>query len=321
MTDPDRIRAHRRENLTHTLLLVGAMLVLLAALGWTLAGGVGLAVLAAAGAVAAVLGSRLSPSLIMRLYRARPLSPVEAPGLTRLVGELAHRAGLTSPPQLFYVPSAICNAFTVGHRGDSSIAVTDCLLRRLSARELAGVLAHEISHAAGNDLRVMGLADLLGRMTRFLALFGQVLLLINLPLMLMGRVTVPWLFVILLLAAPTVSGLLQLALSRTREYEADLGAVQLTGDPRGLASALAKLERLQGGLWRRILLPGHGVPEPSVLRTHPVTSERVRRLLELELEPEPREAAAEESALFRDADLGPPHSRPPRWRHSSGLWY
>lgn len=91
----------------------------------------------------------------------------------------------------------------------------------------------------------------------------------------------PWVAVIVLMAAPTIGGLLQMALSRTREYDADLGAAMLTGDPDGLASALLKLEHAQKRLWEGLMLPGGRIPDPSVLRTHPPTDERVRRLMAL----------------------------------------
>jgi heat shock protein HtpX len=118
-----------------------------------------------------------------------------------------------------------------------------------------------------------------------MSLVGQFLILLNIPLLLMGEVTISWVAILLLMLAPGLSGVLQLALSRTREYAADLGAVQLTGDPRGLASALRRLEQLNRGLLSR-LFPGAGrVPLPQFLQTHPETDERVRRLLRLQREP------------------------------------
>ncbi len=315
-----RLAEHSLHNTLHSLLLVGAMLVIMALTGWLLAGPAGIVWLLLLGALLLMLTPRLTPQLVMRLYRARPLGPAEAPGLAAMVAELSGRAGLSRPPRLFWIPSSMCNAIAVGDRDDASLAVTDCILRTMSPRELAGILAHEISHVRSRDLRVMGLADAVSRITRMLSWMGQILLLINLPLVLLGRVMVPWLLVLLLIAAPTVVGLLQLALSRTREFDADLGAVRLTGDPRGLASALAKLERTRGGLLARVLLPDRGIPEPSLLRTHPVTEERIRRLLELD---DTVQRAAEEAPDHPVVDpslMPPPHSHPPRW-HASGLWY
>ena len=130
-------------------------------------------------------------------------------------------------------------------------------------------------------MRAMGLADVISRITGLFALLGQLLLFLNFPLLLVGRAPISWLAVLLLIAAPRLSALLQLALSRTREFQADLGAARLTGDPEGLASALRKMEAYQSGIWKRILMPGGGGPNPSLFRTHPATGERVRRLLEL----------------------------------------
>ena len=130
--------------------------------------------------------------------------------------------------------------------------------------------------------------------------------------------TVSWWLILVLIVAPHLGALLQLALSRTRELDADLDAAGLTGDPLGLAAALAKLEQQHARLWESLMLPGRRLPEPSLLRTHPPTEERIRRLLALagaELAPpEPRP----ELILLPD-HLRPRHAAP-RWR-MSGLWY
>jgi heat shock protein HtpX len=172
------------------------------------------------------------------------------------------------------------NAFAVGRRNESAIAVTDGLLRTLSPRELVSVLAHETAHIAHGDLFVMGLADVISRITSAMSFVGLFLIFMSLPQALAGG-DVQWLPLILLAAAPQVSLLAQLGLSRTREFDADLTAARLTDDPEGLSSALVKLERVQNGFLRRIFFPGSGVPEPSWLRTHPTTEERVQRLMDL----------------------------------------
>jgi heat shock protein HtpX len=142
-----------------------------------------------------------------------------------------------------------------------------------------------VSHIKRDDTRILGLAAVLAQATRGMSLVGQFLVFLNIPLLLMGQVTVSWTAILLLLLAPGLSGALHLALSRAREYDADLGAVDLTGDPRGLASALHRLEELNRGLLHR-LFPGRvRIPVPAFLRTHPETEERIRRLLRLEREP------------------------------------
>ena len=171
------------------------------------------------------------------------------------------------------------NAFAVGRRDNSVVAVTDQLIRALTARELTGVLAHEISHIRNEDLKVMALADTVSRFTSLMSTVGIVSLLFNITWMASGSAAqVPWLGVIVLLFAPTIGGLLQMALSRTREFDADLGAAMLTGDPDGLANALTKLEKAQGKVWENLILPGGRIPDPSILRTHPLTEARVARL-------------------------------------------
>lgn len=114
---------------------------------------------------------------------------------------------------------------------------------------------------------------------------------------------VPWVAVLVLLAAPSIGGLIQMALSRAREFDADLSAAMLTGDPDGLAAALGKLERAQGRLWETIFLPGGRTPDPSVLRTHPLTRDRIERLLSLKSAVAERPATA--PAVERRASLVP----------------
>ena len=230
--------AHRLQNAVQTLALLAAMAALAGLLGWTLFGAAGLWA-AALGPVLALLGRGGSSEMILRLTRAQPLAPQQAPGLYRLVGELAGRAGLPRTPRLFRVPTPALNAFAAGSRDDPAIAVTDGLLASLEPREMAGVLAHELSHVRARDVWVMTLAAVVGRMTSLLSFLGQILLFVLIPVSLFTGHGVPLLAIVLLIFAPTISGLLQLALSRTREYDADIAAVEITGDPRGLASALA----------------------------------------------------------------------------------
>jgi len=269
---------HRVQNALHTALLLAAMAALAGFLGWAIFGSAAVVGWALAGAVLVALVHEVSPALVLRLTRAQAMAPGEAPRLYALAESLAARAGLSRVPRLYYLPTRVMNAFAAGSRAHAAIAVSDGLLRNLDARELAGVLAHEFAHLRANDLRVMTLADVVARMTAFLSLIGQMMLVVLVPLALVTPLEVPWLALLALLFAPTVSLALQLALSRTREYGADVAAAELTGDPRGLAMALDKLERLQGGWMERLFM----ARSPRWLRTHPQTRERIRRLLELE---------------------------------------
>jgi heat shock protein HtpX len=211
------------------------------------------------------------------------------------------------------------NAFSVGTRNNPIIGITGGLLNVLSINELAGVLAHEISHIRHNDMRVMGFADMISRLTSILSTAGQILLFVNLPLILFGIATVSWLGILFLIVAPVLSGLLQLAISRTREFDADLEAVRLTGDPDGLASALQKIETYRVSFWDRVFMPGRHMPDPSVFRTHPDTGERIERILSLRKPERP----VLDYPMF-DQFIPPEHLsamvRRPR-RYISGLWY
>ena len=322
--DDTIVIGHKFRNGLHTLLLIGGMALILAlSAGFLFGGGV---VVWVAGLVVLMLflAPRVSPAMVLGLYRARRLTPGEAPDLYAVVAELARRAGLPRMPALYYLPSTVMNAFTMGSREDAAMVVTDGLLRRLSLRELIAVLAHETSHVRNNDTRVMGLADVVGRLTRILSLIGQFLILVSLPLMLFSPEGIPWAGFLLLVFAPSLSALLQLALSRTREFDADLDAARLTGDPAGLASALEKLERYQGGLLERILLPGRHNPNPSLLRTHPETEERIDRLLALKpgsreekIYPMHREDRLQDMMPDRYAVV----TRRPSHHRWFGLWY
>jgi heat shock protein HtpX len=314
--DARQQRRHKLRNLAQSAILLGGMIGLLALCGWMLFGPDGVVGMALGGALALAFSPKISPGLVLRLYRARELTPPELPEVFAVLDRLTRRAGLRQRPKLYYVPSRMLNAFAVGPRDDAVIALTDGMLRSLSLRELAGVLAHETSHIRNNDLWLMGLADLVGRLTRLMTMVGLVLLVLALPVWLSGG-NLPWLAILLLVFAPQLTTLLQLALSRAREYEADLDAAGLTGDPMGLAAALAKLERFQRGVWEQILLPGHRLPEPSLLRSHPPTERRIARLRELQ-------AAAPAEPAFQGALAWPGAHAAVTARprgHVLGFWY
>ena len=299
---------HRWLNRLQTGLLVLTLVGIAAAAGRLPfgEGGLWLALFAVAGAL--LLEPVAASALSLRLYRVRALHPQEAHEMWALLRELP------ATPVPHYVPSAVVNAFATGSKQEASIALTDGLLRSLSPRELAGVLAHEVAHITNEDLRVMGLADSVSRLTSLLALMGQVAILLSLPALLVGAAEVYWPGLLLLAASPQLALLAQLGLSRVREFDADRLAAELTGDPQGLASALAKIERVSRS-WRAWLWPGWGNPEPSWLRTHPATQERISRLLTLA--PGPASALPLHAPHFLPESAVTP--RPPRWR-PSGLW-
>lgn len=307
--------SHRLRNALHSALMFGGMLGLLALLAALLGGPQLVPGIMLGGLLLLAAAARVSPRWILGLYGARRLNPADAPGLFQLRDELAERAGLERTPTLYYIPTPVLNAFSVGHRGDAAIGLSDGLLHKLPRRELAGVLAHEITHIRHNDVWVMTLADILGQITRTLSLFGQLLLLLNLPLLLLAEAHVPWSAILLLIAAPWLSILLQLGLSRSREFSADFGAIELTADPEGLAQALTLLETQQPAPFaQRARIRS----EPSLLRSHPITEQRISRLRE----------------LARNAEYSPdpaaPHTLHPGWQRAehrprrrwfSGFWH
>jgi heat shock protein HtpX len=277
--DPRVQRRHRVRNAAQAVLLVGGMLAVIALLAWAFFGPTGLLVALVAAVVLVLLRPLPSPRLVLSMYRAQEVPPSVLPELHRFVRVLAARAGLPTVPRVYYVASPMLNAFAVGRRDDAAIAVTDGLLRSLPGRELAGVVAHEVSHIRAGDLWIMNLSDVLGRITHALAYGGVFAVLLSVPFAVDGY---PSLWLLALLGTlPTVVSLLQLALSRSREYDADLEAATLTGDPEGLARGLVRLERSTGRIWERVVVPHRRAPDPLLLRTHPPTEERVRRLVQL----------------------------------------
>lgn len=308
---------HSWLNRLQTLLLMLALLAICTLTGSLLFGEEGVWIALATGVFALIFEPAAAWRLTLGFYRARPISPQEAPALWQILQVLAERAELPSVPAPYYIASPLINAFAVGSRKQSAIALTDGLFKQLSSRELAGVLAHEMAHIANNDLRVMGLADAISRITALFAATGQLFLLLSLPLLLFSEINfqINWPGLLLLLFSPHLALLMQLGLSRIREYDADLNAAALTGDPLGLASALAHIEKVSGG-WLSIFLPGWGNPEPSWLRTHPPTAERVRRLQAL--------SPSRQQLIWQEPFTAPGYGRrliirPARWR-IGGLW-
>ena len=262
--------------------LVASLTALLGLLGLLVGGGQSALMVIGAVVILYCFGPMVSPTFILKINSARRLLPEEAPQLHADLRRLSARAQLTRLPVLFCLPTDAMLAFTVGSRDHPAIALSEGLMRRLSWQETAAVLAHEISHVRDNDMRMMAFAKLADQFTRLLSIFGQIMLLFSLPLILTGQVLMGWTAIFLLIFSPTLSSLLQLALSRTREYNADMGAVELMGNPEALASALAKIDRVQENLLSRFIRPMlPRIPHESWLRTHPPTKERIRRLLEV----------------------------------------
>ncbi|MDJ0806620.1 MAG: zinc metalloprotease HtpX [Gammaproteobacteria bacterium] len=316
--DHNQLFQHQVRNTLQSILLVITLGGLCAWLAWFI-GGLPLAVLTACFILLAYrLNPVASPEMIIRLFRGRALSPSQAPELYHLLYGLSEKAGLHKVPMLFYLPSNVMNAFTTGSPDNAAIGLSDGVLRRLNMRELAGVLGHELVHIVNQDTRMMAFADLTSRITSLFSLGGQLLLIINLPLLLFSGASLPWAPIMLLLASPILSALVQLALSRNREYDADLGSAKLTGDPLAPASALRKMEYPHYSLFSQIILPGPRIPDPSLLRTHPPSDERIKRLVELaESLPITEQAINTHPKLNHLVSVRPLRTG---W-HRNGMWY
>lgn len=272
---------YKLHNYLQSAFLLAGMLGLLSLVGWLLAGPEGIGWFFIAGAFIFISAPRVTPAYILRLHRAQALRPADAPQLYEMVRLMANRAGMKTVPALYYVPTDNINAFTTGLNKNAAIALSDGMLRQLNTRELSGVLAHEISHISSNDLLVMMIADVISRLTSIMAFAGYVLIWIYIPLFFFSGEKAPWLLLIVLMTAPTFSVLMQLALSRAHEFNADVKAAKLTGDPLGLASALEKIDSFQGSWIKRVFSPSQRMHDPVFFRTHPLMTDRVNRLKQL----------------------------------------
>jgi heat shock protein HtpX len=319
MLDASRRRAHKARNVRQSLLLVGGLTIVTAFSAWLLWSWPGVIVTMVWVLGLYLFAPRVPPEMVMRMYRATRLDPRGGDQITPIVAALSRRAELPAVPEVYIIPSATLNAFATGRPEKAVIGITEGLLRRLTPDELAGVLAHEISHVRNNDLAVMGLADVMTRFTQMLSYLALFLAFFHLPRILAGEGDLSLMGLLILYLAPSIGSLLQLGLSRTREYDADLEGAFLAGTPRGLVSALRKLERYQGRFWEDLAfpVPGRRIPQPSLLRSHPTTEERVARLRDAEGRQTlaPIEVAPEPFAALAGAAALRPRTRWP------GVWY
>jgi heat shock protein HtpX len=226
-----------------TALLMSALIVLLCLGGRAWGGLRGMILFGSFGLVFNFFSYWFSDRIALRVHRARPVSREEAPGLYRIVERLTTRASLPMP-SLHVIPTAALNAFATGRSpSHAAVAVTSGILGALDERELEGVLAHELSHVRNRDVliatvaaAVAGLISSLGYLMRWGALFGGYS---SRDDRRGGGLEV----LVWALVAPIIALILQLSISRSREYAADASGAALSGDPDPLADALLKLER------------------------------------------------------------------------------
>lgn len=261
----------RLDGLSALLILAQGVLPLV--LGYALAG----PELALGFAAALTLVGLIRPLGNPELPGTYRLAPHQAPGLFTLVETLARRAGLRTMPEVRIVPGGQTNAAATLRGNQPVLVVTEALLARLDGRRLGAVLAHETAHLAHRDLIVFRLAHTFQAAT--VVLGGLVVAVTVFTVTFEPGLSLFWALVAAL--APAASRFLLAALSRTREFAADLGASRLTGDPAALADALVLIEYRPRTWWdwltgRRSPVPND--PASDAFRTHPPTPERVRRL-------------------------------------------
>jgi heat shock protein HtpX len=274
--DRERFLTDRLRWRIQTLAYVGGSALLMLAAAWIVFGTMGAIWLLLSAALALSWQGRLPISAVMRVRGARPLARFEVPGLLALVHELGRRAGLAQAPALYLVSRRQPEAFTVASGGDAAIAISEGMLAVLDRDELTSVLAHEVSHVQAGDTRLIALMQSMRQLTGSIVLFGGFAIVLSL----LGLLPTVSPFVPLLLVVPGISMAAAMAVSRTREFHADLGAAALVGDPRPLARALFKLERHSQGMLGLLGIPLESIV-PRSMQTHPPTRERVERLLAL----------------------------------------
>jgi heat shock protein HtpX len=272
-------------NWFKTGLLMAAITALFGAAGMLFGGGQGM-LLALGLAVAMNLWAYwFSDTMVLKLYRAQEVDQASAPQLYGTVRELAEGAGLPMP-KLYLIDEPQPNAFATGRNPEhAAVAATTGILRLLTTSELRGVLGHELAHVKHRDILTSTITASIAGAISTLAQFGMFF---------GGRDDDdrnPVLAVLVLILAPIAAVLIQLAISRGREFEADRGGAEISGDPKALADALAKIERYARGTpletaethpataQMMIVNPLSRGGIAGLFSTHPPTEERIERLL------------------------------------------
>jgi heat shock protein HtpX len=293
------VTATRFATKARTWLLIAGLTGLLVAIGGAIGGGA-LYLFAALAVVMNFVGYWFSDKLALKASRARPLQPGEAPALQHMVDDLATRAGVPDP-RLYLIPSEQPNAFATGRNpGHAAVAVTEGLLAHLPPEQVRGVLAHELAHIKNRDILVSSIAAMVAGAVSAIANVLQFSLLFggsdddDSGAGLIGTLA-------MIVLAPIAAMLLQLGVSRQREYLADATGAQILGVASPLADALETLERgtqllpmrvnqATASLYASNPLPRAGIS--ALFMTHPPTAERVRRLRALDAAVAPRLAIA-----------------------------
>jgi heat shock protein HtpX len=274
-------------NLMKTAILMAAITALFMAIGSLLGGGQGMMI-----ALVIALGMNFfsywfSDKLVLKMYHAQEVDETSAPQFYRMVRELAQRAQLPMP-KVYLIEEDAPNAFATGRNpAHAAVAATTGILRALTERELRGVMAHELAHVRHRDILISTVSATMAGAISMLANFAMFFGGRNSD----GRSTNPIVGLLVMLLAPIAAGLIQMAISRAREFEADRGGAEISGEPQALASALQKIHRLAQGIpletterhpetaQMMIMNPLSAGGLRGLFSTHPSTEERVARLL------------------------------------------
>jgi heat shock protein HtpX len=278
-------------NYFKTTLLLGLMTGLILVVGRALGGNQGMLVALGVAAVMNFVSYWFSDRIVLKMYRGQEVSPAEAPRFHAIVDRLIARANLPKP-KLYLLPGDSPNAFATGRNPDhAAVAATEGVLKLMNDEELEGVIAHELAHVKNRDILISSVAatiagaiTFLATMARWGALFGGYGS--NSDRDRGGGNIVSLLLTAIL--APIAAMLVQMAISRSREFAADATGAQIAGQPYGLAKALEKLDsyskRLpmpatQATAHMFIVAPFTGSAFTNLFSTHPPIEERIRRLL------------------------------------------
>lgn len=274
-------------NAVKTTLLLGLLTGLIIAIGQYLGGSQGMLIAFAFAAVMNFSAYWYSDKMVLAMYKAQPVDEQQAPELYRLVRDLATRSNLPMP-RVYIIPTDTPNAFATGRNPEhAAVAVTEGILRILRPEELQGVLAHELAHVKNRDTLISTVAAtmagaimMLANMMRWSAIFGGMQSDRDRNGGMIGLLAMT-------IIAPLAASLIQLAISRSREFQADATGAQMLHNPLGLAAALEKLETAnqQAPMGAQpqtahlfIVNPLSGASFSRLFSTHPPLEERIRRL-------------------------------------------
>lgn len=276
-------------NWMKTTMLMAAITALFMVVGGMIGGQHGM-MLALAFALAMNFFSYwFSDKMVLRMYNAQQVDETSAPQFYSMVRELSQRAGLPMP-KVYLINEDAPNAFATGRNPENAaVAATTGILRVLSDRELRGVMAHELAHVKHRDILISTIsatmAGAISALANFAMFFGG--------RDENGRPSNPIASIAVAILAPLAASLIQMAISRAREFEADRGGAEISGDPQALAMALDKIHRYAQGIpfeaaeahpataQMMIMNPLSGGAIANLFSTHPATEERIARLMEM----------------------------------------